>query len=231
LKPFPLVVILIITKENRMWPLVLIFATSLGVGFSGAIMPGPVLTVTIAEAGKRGFWAGPLVVLGHGIIEFALFIALVLGLGSILKHDIVFGIVGVGGAMVLLWMGIGMVRETKTATLKLELAEGERSRPVLAGLLTSISNPYFIIWWATIGLAYIAWSQQQGIWGLGSFYSGHIMSDVVWYFAIAWAVTMGKRIMNDHVYRWIIGLCGGFLCLLGVYFGYSGVEKLLKTLL
>jgi threonine/homoserine/homoserine lactone efflux protein len=210
-----------------MWPLLLIFATSFGVGFSGAIMPGPVLTVTIAEATKRGIWAGPLIVLGHGIIEFALFIALVLGLGSILKHDIVFGIVGVGGAIVLIWMGIGMVREIKTATLKLELAEGERSRPVLAGLLTSVSNPYFTIWWATIGLSYIALSQQYGIAGLSSFYSGHIMSDFVWFCAIAWAVTMGKRIMNDHVYRWIIGLCGGFLSILGLYFGYSGVQALI----
>jgi threonine/homoserine/homoserine lactone efflux protein len=210
-----------------MWPLILIFASSFGVGFSGAIMPGPVLTVTIAEATRRGFWAGPLIVLGHGIIEFALFIALVLGLGTILKHDIVFGIVGVGGAIVLIWMGIGMVREIKTATLKLELNEGERSRPILAGLLTSVSNPYFTIWWATIGLSYIALSQRHGIAGLTSFYTGHIMSDIVWFFAIAWAVTMGKRIMNDHVYRWIIGLCGGFLCILGLYFGSSGLKALL----
>jgi threonine/homoserine/homoserine lactone efflux protein len=210
-----------------MWPLLLIFASSFGVGFSGAIMPGPVLTVTIAEATKRGIWAGPLIVLGHGIIEFALFISLVLGLGTLLKHDIVFGIVGVGGAIVLIWMGIGMVREIKTATLKLELNEGERSRPVLAGLLTSISNPYFIIWWATIGLSYIALSQRHGVAGLTSFYTGHIMSDIVWYFIIAWAVTMGKRIMDDRVYRWVIGLCGGFLCILGLYFGSSGLKALI----
>ncbi|MBN1255182.1 MAG: LysE family transporter [Deltaproteobacteria bacterium] len=214
-----------------LWPLVGIFVSSFVVGLSGALMPGPVLTVTIAETTRRGFWAGPLIVLGHGIIEFALFVALVLGLGAFLENDLVFGIVGVGGAIVLMGMGAGMLWGTKTATLKLELSEGERSRPVIAGLLTSISNPYFIIWWATIGLSFIATSQRLGIMGLGSFYSGHIMSDVVWYFAVAWAVTMGKRIMNDHVYRWIIGLCGGFLVLLGVYFGYSGLDKLLKTLL
>jgi len=197
------------------------------VGLSGALMPGPVLTVTIAEATKRGFWAGPLIVLGHGIIEFSLFVALVLGLGTLLKHNLVFGIVGVGGGIVLIGMGIGMVRGTRTATLKLDLDAGERSRPVIAGLLTSISNPYFIIWWATIGLSYIALSQQHGIMGLGSFYSGHIMADVVWYFAVAAAVTVGKKIMSDHTYRWIIGLCGGFLVLLGLYFGSAGVKALM----
>lgn len=210
-----------------MWPLAWIFGSSFVVGLSGALMPGPVLTVTIAEATKRGFWAGPLIVLGHGIIEFSLFVALVLGLGTLLKHDLVFGIVGVGGGIVLIGMGVGMVRGTRTATLKLDLDAGERSRPVIAGLLTSISNPYFIIWWATIGLSYIALSQQHGIMGLGSFYSGHIMADVVWYFAVAAAVTVGKKIMSDHTYRWIIGLCGGFLVLLGLYFGSAGVKALM----
>jgi len=210
-----------------MWPLAWIFGSSFVVGLSGALMPGPVLTVTIAEATKRGFWAGPLIVLGHGIIEFSLFVALVLGVGTLLKHDLVFGIVGVGGGIVLIGMGIGMVRGTRTATLKLDLDAGERSRPVIAGLLTSISNPYFIIWWATIGLSYIALSQQHGIMGLGSFYSGHIMADVVWYFAVAAAVTVGKKIMSDHTYRWIIGLCGGFLVLLGLYFGSAGVKALM----
>lgn len=213
-----------------MWPLVLIFGSSFLVGLSGALMPGPVLTVTIAEATRRGIWAGPLIVLGHGIIEFTLFIALVLGLGSLLKHDLVFGIVGLGGGIVLIGMGVGMVWGTKRATLKLDLDEGARSRPVIAGLLTSISNPYFIIWWATIGLSYIALSQQHGIMGLGSFYSGHIMADVVWYFAVAAAITVGKKIMTDHTYRWIIGLCGGFLVLLGLSFGYFGLLKGLKAL-
>jgi threonine/homoserine/homoserine lactone efflux protein len=209
-----------------MWPLVLIFVTSFGVGLSGALMPGPVLTVTIAEATKKGFWAGPLIVLGHGIIEFPLFIALVLGLGELLRHNHVFGVVGIGGALVLIWMGLGMVRGVKEATLKLEIKEGERSRPVLAGLLTSASNPYFIVWWATIGLSYIALSQQRGIMGLGSFYTGHIMADIVWYFFVAAAITVGKKIMSDHTYRWIIGLCGVFLMALGIYFGSTGVKAL-----
>jgi threonine/homoserine/homoserine lactone efflux protein len=209
-----------------MWPFIGIFVSSFVVGLSGALMPGPVLTVTIAEATRRGFWAGPLVVLGHGIIEFSLFVALVLGLGEILKHNLVFGIVGVGGATVLIWMGTSMVWGVKKATLKLELKQGERSRPVLAGLLTSVSNPYFIIWWATIGLSYIALSQRHGVMGLGFFYSGHIMADIVWYFSIASAITVGKTIMNDHTYRWIIGLCGGLLVCLGLYFGSTGLKAL-----
>lgn len=209
-----------------MWALLGIFGSSFVVGLSGALMPGPVLTVTIAEATRRGFWAGPLIVLGHGIIEMPLVIALVLGVGTLLRQNLIFGIVGLGGAVVLIWMGIGMLKGTKRATLELRSGGGRRVHPILAGILTSISNPYFTVWWATIGLSYIALSQRYGVTGLSSFYAGHILADVVWYFSVAGAIALGKRVMDDRAYRWIIGLCGGFLLILGLYFGSTGLRAL-----
>ena len=209
-----------------MWALVGIFVSSFIVGLSGALMPGPVLTVTIAEVTRRGFWAGPLIVLGHGIIEITLVISLVLGLGRLLRQNLIFGIVGTAGAIVLIWMGIGMLKGIKEASLELRSKAGRRGNPVLAGILTSISNPYFTIWWATIGLSYIALSMRYGVKGLSSFYAGHILADVAWYFSIAGAITLGKKVMDDRAYRWIIGLCGGFLLFLGLYFGSKGLKAL-----
>jgi len=210
-----------------MWVLAGIFVSSFVVGLSGALMPGPVLTVTIAETTRRGFWAGPLIVLGHGLIEFTLFLVLVLGLGTFLRQNFVFGIVGVGGAIVLIWMAIGMLRGRGHASLDLESETAKPGKPVLAGLLTSIANPYFILWWATIGLSYIAISQRHGIPGLGLFYSGHIMSDIVWYSAVAAAITAGKKVISDRTYRLIIGVCGIFLLVLGLYFGTKGLAALI----
>lgn len=45
-------------------------------------MPGPLLAITISEAARRGFWAGPQLVLGHGILELALIAALAAGLSK-----------------------------------------------------------------------------------------------------------------------------------------------------
>ena len=62
-------------------------------------MPGPLLTMTIGESGRIGFWAGPLLVLGHGLLELALVIGLLFGLGGFLAKGSVAGFIGlVGGA-------------------------------------------------------------------------------------------------------------------------------------
>ena len=75
-----------------------IFGTSFVIALSGALMSGPVLTVTISDSSRRRFWAGPLMIVGHGILELALVVLLLLGLGPYLSKDIVFGIIGASGA-------------------------------------------------------------------------------------------------------------------------------------
>ncbi len=205
-----------------------IFITSFLVGLSGAMMPGPVLTVTVGEVTKRGFIAGPLIVLGHGILELSLVIAIVFGIGQILTLNVVVGIIGFAGGLVLLWMGGGMLKSVRGLSLSLEdKGKGKGNHPVVAGVLTSLSNPYWTVWWATIGLSYIALSQKMGAWGLASFYGGHILSDLSWYGLVAATLSMGRRFMTDSIYRGIIAFCGLFLLVFGVYFGYTGLKYLL----
>ena len=203
-----------------------IFVTSFIVGLSGALMPGPVLTVTISQSAARGWIVGPLVVLGHGILELSLVVAIVYGLGQILTHGSVIGAIGISGGTVLLWMGGSMLRDARKVSLALEGEKGASSiHPVWAGILFSVSNPYWIVWWATIGLSYIAFSMKYGIWGISFFYTGHILSDLAWYAFVSSLVHFGKRWANDRAYQTVIAICGVLLLAFGVYFGYSGVKS------
>jgi len=81
--------------------LFLIFATAFVIGLSGAVMPGPVLAVCISESAKRGARAGPLLVLGHAIVELPLIVALAWGLSEVLEQSMVAGIIGVIGGLFL----------------------------------------------------------------------------------------------------------------------------------
>jgi threonine/homoserine/homoserine lactone efflux protein len=83
-----------------------IFVTSFGVGFTGALMPGPLTTVAVRESMQRGFWAGPLLAAGHSLIELVLVVGLALGLSRFLTEEPVKAGVGIAGGLFLLWMGV-----------------------------------------------------------------------------------------------------------------------------
>jgi threonine/homoserine/homoserine lactone efflux protein len=221
-----------------------IAVTSFIVGLSGAMMPGPVLSVTIEETvarvraadaqerearGRRlgAALAGPLVVLGHGLLEVLLVAAITLGLGRLLTRGPVVGVIGLVGGAVLLWMGWGMLASLRTLRLEGGQGRGRRTHPVLAGILTSLSNPYWAIWWATVGLSYIALSLQRGVLGLSFFYLGHILSDLTWYSSVSVTLALGRRLLTDKSYRGLVTACAVFLVGFGVYFGYAGMRLLL----
>jgi threonine/homoserine/homoserine lactone efflux protein len=219
-----------------------IAVTSFLVGLSGAMMPGPVLTVTIGEtaarlrpdtpglngrAQVRGALAGPLIVLGHGILEVLLVAAVVLGLGRLLTLGPVIGTVALLGGAVLTWMAWGMWKSLSSLSLRSGPQPEKRRHPILAGLLTTLSNPYWIIWWATIGLSYIAISLKLGLTGLVAFYIGHILSDLFWYGSVSLSLAMGRRLLTDRTYRGLVTACAVLLLGFGLYFGYAGVRYLL----
>jgi threonine/homoserine/homoserine lactone efflux protein len=144
-----------------------------------------------------------------------------------------------GGAM-LFWMAVGMVREVRTLRLDgygREAAsgtgggDGRRAgffRPVFSGIVASISNPYWTIWWATIGLGYLLISRKLGAAGVALFFAGHILADAVWYLFVGFAVSAGRRRFTDRAYRWIVGSCALFLFFFAFSFGYYGVSGLFR---
>ena len=135
-----------------------LFWSAFAVALSGALMPGPVLTATISEVMKRGFKAGPLIVAGHAILEICLLVTVVAGLGPWITRNATMGVLGIGGGGLLVLMGIQMaVTARKTADLAVTTKADPQTAirgPVLTGILTSLSNPFWAIWWTTIGLNY-----------------------------------------------------------------------------
>ena len=137
-----------------MTTLLTIFVSSFIIALSGALMPGPLLTVTISESSQRGFIMGPMLIAGHAILELVLVAVLLLGLAPFFQLPEVFVVSAIGGALILFWMAFGMFRSLPSLHLSLEVNNGRRNHPMISGTLMSVANPYWIIWWATIGLGY-----------------------------------------------------------------------------
>ena len=206
--------------------LMTIFASSFVIALSGAMMPGTLLTVTISESSRRGILAGPLLILGHGILEVVLLVALFMGMAPLFKKDWFFIFISIAGGCILLWMAAGMFRSLPFLTLSLEPDDEKSGNIILTGILMSAANPYFIIWWATIGLGYILQSSEYGLVGIMVFFSGHILADLTWYTIISIAVGKGRSFFSDKIYRGIIGCCAGFLVLFSVYLFFGVIRHL-----
>jgi len=207
--------------------LLTIFVSSFVIALSGAMMPGTLLTVTISESSRRGIIAGPLLILGHGILEMTLVIALLLGLAPLLTQEWFFLFISFAGGGILIWMAVGMFRTLPSLSLTLDGQQENRGNLVLTGVLMSAANPYWIIWWATIGLGYIFHSQKYGLWGLLFFFTGHILADLVWYTIISTAVGKGRAFFSDRLYRGIIGACATFLIVFACYLMYKAMQTII----
>lgn len=207
-----------------------IFFTSFMIALSGAMMPGPLLTATISESARRGSMAGPMLIFGHGILEFGLVVLLLMGLGPFLATDSVFIVIALAGAAILAWMGASMIRSLPTLSLSWEVNEKQAHRKstnlVWAGILLSLANPYWSVWWVTIGLGYILFSMKSGFVGVLFFFAGHILADLAWYALVSAAVGRGRSFFSDSIYRGIIGFCASLLLLFSLFFTYSGAQRL-----
>ncbi len=211
------------------WLLAGVPVTSFMVALSGAMMPGPLLTLTVGEAARRGFWAGPLIIVGHALLEGGLVLLLLAGVGIWLNRPLILGLVGITGAGFLGWMGLGLLKASRFSRLEFDTEKQPGLNPVLAGILMSLANPYWLIWWLTIGLGYVLFAYKYGMGGVVLFFVGHIAADFAWYTLVSAAVGQGRGFLSDKVYRGFLAGCGVFLVGFGGYFGLQGVKFLLSS--
>lgn len=203
-----------------------IFATSFVVALSGALAPGPMFTLAFAEGARGGWTAGPAVVLGHGALELLLLVLLVSGLGGFLAAPLAVKAVGVAGGATLTVMGAMML--AKPFSVPGETGTGSGMgfvRLAATGALTSISNPYWTLWWATVGMGYLALSGRLGAAGIGSFFGGHIVADLAWFTLVSALAASGRRFAGRRIYTAVSYACGAFLVLFGGYFVYASLTR------
>lgn len=206
-----------------------IFLTALTVGFSGAMMPGPLLTYTIKQSLSRGPASGFIITLGHALLELVLLILIFLGLNIILQSEAAQITIGISGGLMLVYMGADMI----VRAVKNKLSAGADGRSgsrgmMLSGAVISAANPYFLLWWAVIGLNLVLRSYNEfGFIGVAVFFAGHMSSDFIWYGAVSVIVGTTRKFIKQTPYRVIIAALGALLVFFGGNFVYGAITNLI----
>ncbi|HEY9246880.1 MAG TPA: LysE family transporter [Candidatus Methanoperedens sp.] len=186
------------------------------VGLTGAIPPGPMLFATIESSLKIGWTAGPKLVLGHAVLEFAICIFIILGLITIIDDNMIKAISLAGGVSLCIFGGLILINRNK-AQMK-TAGDTSFSGPAIAGIVTSASNPYFWIWWFSAGSGLIMEGLKTGFTAAGFFITGHLLADVGWYMLVSISVSRGRMLLSPGNYRHILTACGLFLIVFGLLF-------------
>lgn len=183
---------------------------------SGVLSPGPLFTANIFYGLKGGAKAGLKMAYGHTLVEFPLVILLGLGafsLEAIPEFRTYIAIIGALGLFV--FAGIQLKQIFKNSV---EPINGPKHGPFLAGILLSAFNPFFIIWWLTIGLklisdALIYWS----FWGILIMFLLHIWMDYVWLSSTALVSSKISKILSNRNFKVLVA----GLSVVLVYFGIT----------
>jgi len=184
------------------------------ISLSGVLMPGPITAITVVK-GSRHWRAGSLVALGHGVVEFPLIGLIYLGVGILFQKQIVRTGIGILGGAVLIWMGIEMLINSRRARIT---SEEREINPFLGGILLSIGNPYFLLWWATIGASLTVQAMNFGAIGVVSFALVHWFCDLAWLQFLSWLSFQGGRFFGRKLQITLFIICGLAMLYFGMFF-------------
>ena len=186
------------------------------ISLSGVMAPGP-LSAAIVGHGHRSPHAGALVALGHGVVEFPLMALILLGFTTWIDAPGVRPVIGVAGGLVLLWMGAGMLAAARRPA-PVGAGAVPRGTALRAGVLLTGANPYFLVWWVTVGGALLLKATAFGAAGILAFAVAHWLCDLVWFWFLSAAVHGGGRALGPWFGQVVLAACGVFLLAMGVKF-------------
>lgn len=194
--------------------LLLFLVSVIFISLSGVMMPGPVFAVTIAK-GHKDKNAGAFIAFGHGIIEFPLMLLIYLGFAQFFTSNAVKMVIGLVGGTMLIFMGIQMFRARKSIA-----AEGKDLpyNSLTAGIITSGANPYFFLWWATIGATLILTASSFGLIGFLLFVIVHWFCDLFWHLFVSMATFKSKHLWSNRTHEIVFGACSAILVIFGLWF-------------
>jgi threonine/homoserine/homoserine lactone efflux protein len=192
------------------------------ISISGVMSPGPLFAANVAYGLREGTKAGLKMAYGHTVVELPLVILLGIGALSLETIPQFREIISLLGAVSLfVFAGIQISSVLKKPNTVFEGKNG----PFLAGIMLSALNPFFLIWWFTIGFKLISDALIiASFTGIGIMFVFHIWMDYAWLCTVSFLSSKGKKILSNKTYTmFMIGISG-----ILIYFGIVSAMELLS---
>ena len=187
---------------------------------SGALAPGSLFVANISYGSKLGAKSGLIFSVSHSIIEFSLVMVFALGLLTVANEPIVRFVVGITGGIFVIVFGIVQIRNSALFKPKeSKLKKTSFHHLFFIGLAFTGFNPFFIIWWLTVGAELILISLAFASFiGVIFMYICHVWMDYVWLIGVAHLSKKGADIIGSKGYRILVGVFGAILIYFGITF-------------
>jgi threonine/homoserine/homoserine lactone efflux protein len=189
---------------------------------SGALAPGPLFFGLLMHGSKEGARAGFSCAVGHMLVEFPLVLALSLGLLASASQPTIKYAIGLVGGFGLI--GFGAVQIYDTIRSKPEFGNAPKDGRVprnslVLGLALTGLNPYFILWWLTVGSVIIVQALAfAAMAGILIMYAAHVWMDYAYLTLIAHLGKRGRTIIGSRYYKLLLIAFGIILICFGTTF-------------
>src|SRR5574338_370018 len=189
------------------------FAAVVVVSASGVMAPGPLFASTVSS-GLKQKTSGLKIAIGHTVVELPLIILIGFGVLSAESFPQFRTIIAIlGAASIFAFAGLQMRSVIKGITIK-----NAKYGSLVTGILLTGLNPFFLVWWLTIGIKLISDAMTLwAFWGILIMFGLHIWMDYAWLGFVSVISSRGTKFLSKKSYK---------ICMIGingvlVYFGVS----------
>jgi threonine/homoserine/homoserine lactone efflux protein len=200
----------------------------IAISASGVLAPGPLFFTNLLYGSRRGARSGIKVAYGHTVVELPLVILLAAGLFTSAAASQYSGAIAlVGGIGIIGFATLQIVSLVGKKGAKATPAITSNKSPFVAGIALSALNPFFLLWWVTVGLKLIADSATFGFAaGITILFALHIWMDYAWLAGTAYLASKGNSVLKSKYYPLLLLTLAAVLLYYGVYFALTGIGAL-----
>jgi len=208
-----------------------ILAIWFALSLTGALAPGPLSAAVVMQSGRHGRLHGILPMVGHAIVELGIVAAIIVGAQLFAFDPFTIDLmVGLGG-IVIVFFGFLALKDyrhkppVEEAELDGGLSAGSVFEATTQGAAVSILSPYFLLWWAAIGLSNVTLLIGELQVGVGTvfiagvlIYFTHISTDFIFGAFLTVGTDAAAKKADYRGLHWINIIIGLFQIVLGGYF-------------